>query len=87
MAKLIYQRSPKEESLIKNSIIERMFMSVCTDEQMQIYINKAQSTDPAIRASATFYASMKVERLFKHWRDEFIKQGDLDYLNWKLWSK
>lgn len=90
MAKVIYNRKETEEQfkpLIPNTIIERMFMSICTDEQMKTYITKAESPEPAIRAGATAYASAKVERIFSYWRDDFIRQGgDLDWLNFKLWK-
>lgn len=78
----------REAPLIPNTIIERMFMSICTDEQMSVYLEKAQSDNPAIRASATAYASSKVERMFLYFRDSFIKEGgDLEFLSWKLWNK
>jgi len=88
MTNTIFEKPRKEQSLIPNTIIERLFMSICDDEQMKTYMNKAQSSEPAIRASATAYASTKVERIFMYWRDSYIKQGgDLEYLTFKLWNK
>lgn len=80
--------SKKETSLIPNTLIERMFMSICTDEQMSVYLEKANSENPAIRASATAYASSKVERMFMFFRDKYIREGgDLEYLGYKIWNK
>lgn len=86
MSQTVFKNEPAP--LIPNTIIERMFLSICDDEQMQTYMSKAQSTNPAIRASATAYASSKIERMFQYWRDTFIKSGgDLEYLNWSLWKR
>lgn len=82
------KKESSSSSLIPNTIIERMFMSICDDEQMKIYVEKAQSQEPAIRASATAYASAKVERTFQYFRDTFIKTGgDMEYLQFMLWRK
>ncbi len=90
MNRVIYEKKNKhlDQSLIPNTIIERLFMSIADDEQMRIYIEKANSNTPAIRASATAYASSKIERIFMYFRDDYIKKGgDLEYLNFSLWRK
>lgn len=86
--KTVYSRKERETSLIPNSIIERLFMSVCDDEQMRVYMEKANSSNSAIRASATAYASSKVERVFMYWRDTYIKSGgNLEFLQFSLWKR
>jgi hypothetical protein len=83
MAKVIY--SKKESSLIPNSQLESMFLSICTDEQMQEY---QKLIEKELVATASAYASHKVTRTFQHLRDNFIKQGgDLEYLQYFLWRK
>lgn len=81
MSKVIYKR---EESLIPNSQLESMFLSIATDEQMQNYttlIEKGQIH------TATAYASHRVKKIFMYFRDEYIRQGgELDWLAWKLYK-
>jgi len=78
----------EEKPLIKNSIVERMFMRIASDEWMKTYNEKATSDVPAIKASATAYASTKVERLFDYLTNSYEKQGgSLDELNSHLWNK
>lgn len=78
----------KETSLIPNKQLEQMFMSICTDEQMQYFTKAAQSDDPTVRAGASAYASRIVTTVFRYWRDAFIKNGgDLEYLNFMLFKR
>lgn len=84
MSKVIY----KNDSLIPNKQLEQMFMSICTDSQMQYFTKAAQSEDPTIRAGASAYASRVVYKTFMYWRDAFVKQGgDLEYLQFKLFER
>lgn len=86
MNKVIFKgRKVKEESLIPNSQLEQMFMSICTDEQMQEY---TRLVEKGLTHTASAYASHKVQRTFQYFRDTFIKNGgDLEYLQFKLWNK
>lgn len=86
--KTIYKKNPQDKPLIPNSIIEELFMMDATDEMMQVYTSKAQSSIPAVRASATAYASEKIRRIYKFRRDKCIREGeDTDYVQWRLWNK
>lgn len=84
--KTIYKRRvSKEESLIPNSQLEQMFMSICTDDQMQEY---TKLIEKGLTHTASAYASHKVQRTFQYFRDTFIKSGgDLEFLQFKLWHK
>lgn len=82
--KTVYSRKD-DKSLIPNTQLEQMFMSICTDEQMQEYQKLIQK---GLIHTASAYASHKVQRTFQYFRDTFIKTGgDLEYLQFKLWNK
>lgn len=51
----------KEKALIPNQQIEMMFLRICTDEQMQIYVKHVNSHNLAL---ATAYASNIVYKKF-----------------------
>jgi len=82
MSKVIFSKQ-KEKTLIPNSQIEQMFLSICTDEQMSEF-NKL--VEKGLIHTASAYASQRVLKTFQYWRDSFIKKGgELDYLQWMLY--
>lgn len=85
MAQVIYRRKKKEvnQSLIPNTQLEQMFLSICDDSQMEEY---TRLIEKGLIHTASAYASQRVLRTFQYWRDSFIKNGgDLDYLQFMLW--
>lgn len=50
-----------DKPLIPNGQIEQMFLRICTDEQMNVYVNHVNSGNIAL---ATAYASKTVTRKF-----------------------
>ena len=50
-----------DKALIPNGLIEQMFLRMCNDDQMNIYVNHVNSGNIAL---ATAYASKLVARKF-----------------------
>lgn len=63
-----------EKSLIPNGQIEQMFLRICTDEEMNIYINHV---DCGRINLATAYASRKVTATFFRLVEDAEKKGTL----------
>lgn len=74
----------KDKPLIKNSTLERLFLSVATDEQMRMYMHLLSD---GTTARATAYVSRIVGTWFDYFRDEARKTQDLEYVAYKLFKK
>lgn len=88
-SKTIYKRKkfkePHNQSLIPNSQLENMFLSIADDEMTTEYRNLVNK---GLVGTATAYASHRVYKFFMYWRDNFIKQnGDLEYLAYMLYKR
>lgn len=85
--KTIYKK--KEQALIPNKIVERLFFALIEDPELrQVYMDKATSTNAAVRASATAYASAKVEKVVMYWKSNYTRTGyDMEYMNYMLFKR
>ena len=85
MAKTVFNKKDINASLIPNTQLEAMFLSIANDEQMKEF---NQLIEKGLVHTATAYASHKVNKTFQYLRDNFIRQGgDLEYLQFFLWRK